>query len=297
MRNMKIPLLKISSLMTLLVKSQESINLDTSTKTSTSDFPIIGPETKSTWTPPSRAFSWFTKVADIDVPDSQLESYLEDFVPPKELENHFTPPRLPKSVWDKLLRSKRNEELNKQRHIYQSQKLLYSSLMPLLTVLESTNSNDPNQKLISTAIQMICTSNLRLNKFRRSAISSFIKPELRQSLFEQPATHDHLFGTDFNNSAELAIKNQSSITKVWSTPKKRFFKPFSNNPSNPPVNPTFSRNIPPKAPTNTLNNTPAPRSSSFDRPSKRPFRPNSRGKRSYPYKQGTSSRGSSHTQL
>ena len=137
------------------------------------DIPIIGNEDDSTWVVPKRAFNWFNKIADLELSDSKIDECLADFIPPEDVAHHFEPPMLPSVIWNKV-RHGNAAELQKQRTIFRSQKLLSSSLMPLLTALDSMNKHDPNQKLIASAIQLISTSNLQLSRFRRATIAKFI---------------------------------------------------------------------------------------------------------------------------
>ena len=47
---------------------------------------------------------------------------------------------------------------------------------------------------------------------------------MKQPLFALPVSHLHLFGTDFDSSAEIATKNQSAFQKVLYIPKKKVFQ-------------------------------------------------------------------------
>ena len=92
-------------------------------------------------------------------------------------------------------------------------------MMTLLTVLDSLSPSDPNQQLLASSIQILCTSNLHLSRLRRSSMSRFVKHELKQPLFSQKVTHLHLFGEDIDSSANNIVKSQSSIQKMLIQPK------------------------------------------------------------------------------
>ena len=110
-----------------------------------------------------------------------------------------------------------------------SQRLQTGAIMPLLSVLETMRPSDPNQKLVASAIQMLCSSNLQLTRFRQTSVAKFVKSDLRQPLFSQPVSHLHMFGADENESAEKVLKTQAtSFNKVLTNPpitKLRHFKP------------------------------------------------------------------------
>ena len=196
----------------------------------TSDIPILCSGTKGSWQPSSSTLKWFCQVADTELEDSLIDEVTEKFQPASEVEKHFEPPKLPKSIWDRLVHN--NSELSNQRNIIKSQKIICNAMMPLLTVLDSMENSDPNQLLLANSIQLLCTSNLKLSKARRTAIAPFVKPDLRKSLFEQPASHLHLFGSEFESCTESAIKAQSSLSRILLPPKsKSFSKPSESRPS------------------------------------------------------------------
>ena len=186
------------------------------------------------WEAPKRSFEWFKRIADSKLSEGDLEDFMKDFVPAKEVGKHFDPPKLPNSIWSRIkFQNSCSDELFKQRSIMKSQKFQTSALMPLLSVLESLKPSDPNQKLVASAIQMICSSNLQLTRFRRTSVAKFVKSELRQPLFSQPVTHLHMFGAEENKSAKKVIKTQAtSFSKVLNpviTKSKSFKSNYSSS--------------------------------------------------------------------
>ena len=103
----------------------------------------------------------------------------------------------------------------KHRVAFKAQSFTYTAVMPLLSVLDSMDPKDTESRnKISTAIQLICTANLQINRFRRSMISPLLKKDMRKSLLSHPIRHDNLFGQDFEKCAEQAITEQSAKTKI-----------------------------------------------------------------------------------
>lgn len=254
------------------------------------EIPTLGSEPNFNWEPPKKAFAWFQKIADTELTDNQLEDFLGRFVPTDDVSQHFQPPKMPKIIWNQLCAGSSNSaEMYKQRTVFKSQKLLGSSIMPLLTVLESLKGTDPNREFLASAIQMICTSNLQLSRLRRASIAKFVKPEVKHALFSQPVSHLHLFGTDFDSSAELAVKNLSSFQKVIMTPKKKFNNVPSTSFAAPPPTPSSSRTFTFPS-SSSSSRTSQPSTSKSPEPSKRkenskegtisrpPFRGRGRGK-------------------
>ena len=107
--------------------------------------PVLGSKEQTNWNPPKNPFKWFKTVADTELTEEQLEEFLIRFSPPADVEGHFEPPKLPNVIWNKISSGGRTDEYFKQRSLFKSQKLLTSTIKPLLTVLDSLNPTDPNQ--------------------------------------------------------------------------------------------------------------------------------------------------------
>ena len=87
-----------------------------------------------------------------------------------------------------------------------------------------------SQNKIIEAIQLICSSNLQLNRFRRATIAPHLKPELRKQVLSLPVTHNSFFGEDFNKATDNLIKEQSALDKIII--KKPITKRLSYNKTN-----------------------------------------------------------------
>ena len=180
------------------------------------EFMVLGSGPNVTWQPPKRAFKWFKKIADIELKDDKMDSIKNDYTPPESEAHHFVPPKLPATLWDSIKSSP--ADLYKHRICLRAQSLSYTAVMPMLSVLESIDPSDTeNRNKLTTAIQLICSSNLQLNRFRRSMVSPFLKKDLRKSLLSHPVTHDNLFGQDFDKCTDKAIKEQSATQKILHT--------------------------------------------------------------------------------
>ena len=68
--------------------------------------------------------------------------------------------------------------------------------------------------MLIESIQLICSSNLDLNKFRRVMVARHLQPHLRKQILKLPVTHNSCFGEDFSKATDNIIKEQSAIEKV-----------------------------------------------------------------------------------
>ena len=223
---------------------------DSDVEESPPEFPILDSESLPTWHPSDAVFKWFSRVADIELKDEQISEISEAYLPSAEIETHFQPPLIPKPLWQKC-KASRNE--HKQMALFKIQQSTTLAIKPLIAVLETLDSNDPRQKQIASAIQLLCSSNLKTSRLRRSFTSNDIRKDLRSNIFSQPVDHLNLFGTDFDTVADNAVKAQSASQKV-------LFKPAVRKKNTPNQQESIA---PPTSPTNSATQ----RNSSFRPPS------------------------------
>ena len=68
-------------------------------------------------------FEWYMRIADTELSEANLEEFMKDFIPSGEVSNHFDPPKLPNSIWNRIKsQSPNSDEFIKQRCILKSQK-------------------------------------------------------------------------------------------------------------------------------------------------------------------------------
>ena len=157
------------------------------------DLPILGGKEESNWKPGEKVWSWFTKVADIELKKEHLNEINEKYKHEEIFNEHFSPPLIPKPLWNGV---KSTGDISRHRALFFTQDCLYSSLKPLLTLLEISDNRD-HKEMLTNAIQLICSSNLQLNRFRRSMVGSLVNKDIKKSIFSAPVSHNSLFGGDF----------------------------------------------------------------------------------------------------
>ena len=173
-------------------------------------FKIKGAPPPPTWSVPEGVFSWFSQVADLDLNKEETDKIEKEFKTSKEVSKHFSPPLFPASLWSSL--SSSSSDSYRVKTIQSAQDPLCLALKPLLRALHLCPENIRED--ISTAIQLICSANLRFNRFRRSTLAPHLKPELRKQILSIPVKHDALFGEDFSQSTDSFIKEQSALDKA-----------------------------------------------------------------------------------
>ena len=126
----------------------------------------------------------------------------------EELDKHFVAPRLPEALWEAV----QNDftDSNRLKAIHKVQNNMFLALKPLLSVLEHTTEQEKADQL-TEAIQLICSSNLDLNKFRRVMVARHLRPQLRKQILNLPVTHDSCFGEDFSKATETIINKAYSL--------------------------------------------------------------------------------------
>lgn len=106
------------------------------------NFDILGAEAEATWSPPKKSFSWFKKVADLNLNDDQIDKIRESYSLSSFVAEHFDPSRFPNSIWQKFLTSSYTGNSFKIKTIFKSQSNISLAMMPLLSVLDSFDPSD-----------------------------------------------------------------------------------------------------------------------------------------------------------
>ena len=190
------------------------------------DFEIIGDTPKGNWSPSKKILDWYLKVADLELNKDLISKIHEEFKTEDSLNDHFQPPKLPPSLWSAV--QSNSADSYRLKSLYKSQELLYLSIKPLLSVA-STCSKDYRPNILKS-IQLICATNLNLNRYRRTIISPHLKSDLRKNILSLPVKHDSVFGEEFSKTADNIIKEQSAMEKVLA--KKSSFHNASSYPYN-----------------------------------------------------------------
>ena len=174
------------------------------------EYDILGGPSKSSWSPSKKALSFYLKAADIDLGKDLLNEIQQKYKSDEKLNDHFSPPRFPASLWSTVQSSQ--SDTFRLKSLFKVQDNLYLAVKPLLDCLDTADKE--SKPKILQSIQLICSSNLQLNRFRRATIAPHLKPELRKQVLALPVTHNSFFGEDFSKAADNLIKEQSAMEKV-----------------------------------------------------------------------------------
>ena len=186
---------------------------------SDSEFQFLGATPSPSWAPSKKAMNLFLKVADLELKKEILNDLHEEFKADPEIDSHFTPPKFPSSIWSLVQNS--TSDTSKLSTLFKCQDNLCLALKPLLSCLDSAPKECHEN--ITKAIQLITSTNLNLNRFRRVTIAPHLKPELRKQIFALPVLHDSFFGEDFSKASDNIVKEQSALDKLLKKPS------FKNN--------------------------------------------------------------------
>ena len=197
-----------------LAALEEILNRDSSDQDSSShssdEYEILGGSSKPSWKPSEKSLKWYKEVADLELKKEVLDNIKETFKTADDLNSHFEPPKFPSSLWTAVQTS--SADTFRLKSLYKSQENLYLAIKPLLASLDS--SPKEVRKNILTSIQLIASSNLSLNRFRRATLAPHLKPEIRKQVLALPVSHNSFFGEEFNKAADTLLKEQSAIEKV-----------------------------------------------------------------------------------
>ena len=181
-----------------------------------SDLEVMGGHKEGSWSVSDKVMAWFDKVADIELDKEKIEELKKKFDPSEEDAHHFVPPKLPLSLWQSISSGSNHADSYRLKSIFKAQESLYLALCPLLTALDSCEKS--LRPSLTSAIQLICSSNLLLNKYRRASVSPYIKKEIRKHMISLPIAHDSLFGKEFEKTTEGVLKEHAVLNKLLHNP-------------------------------------------------------------------------------
>ena len=195
------------------------------------EFEIMGDKPSPSWSPSQKSLDWFLKVADLDLNKEIISQIQEDYKGSDSLETHFEPPRFPSALWSAVQNN--HADVFRLKVILKAQENLYLAIKPLLAAAD--NSPKPVRSEILKAIQLICASNLSLNRFRRSTIAPHLKSDLKKQLLSLPIKHNTMFGEEFGKVTDNLIKENSVVEKILAKKSSfpKFKAKFQKNTSSP----------------------------------------------------------------
>ena len=200
------------------INVSETTGKESEPRTIETEFPIIGSDKSHNWTVSAKASDWFEAIVDLELTDDQIQKISNEYQPDEKLAQLLTPPKIPGCLFKKVKTN--SSDYYKLKSLNKTQQTTNLALKPLLTILDSMDPSDPNLVHLTRSIQLITNVNLQTSRMKRSLTSSAVKADLRPFLFSKPVTHSHLFGSEFNDVAEEALKSQNSSNKVLFILKK-----------------------------------------------------------------------------
>ena len=126
----------------------------------------------------------------MELPKEVISEISEEFKADEEINDHFTPPKFPSPLWTAVQSS--SADSFKLKSIFKAQENLLLAIKPLLAVAKNAPKEDKSHILKS--IQLLCNSNLSLNRLRRCMLAPHLKADLRKSLLAIPVNHNSFFG-------------------------------------------------------------------------------------------------------
>ena len=201
--------------------TQSGSDEESSEASNSSDFEVMGNDPKPNWSPSQKTLDWFLAVADLDLKKETTAAIHEEYRSTEEIDSHFLPPRFPAPLWAAVQNS--GSDVFRLKSLLKAQENLYLATKPLLSVAEKCPKELRPE--ILKAIQLICFSNLNLNRFRRNTVAPHLKIDLRKQLLQLPVKHDSLFGSEFSKITDNLIKENLAIEKIL---VKKQFSPMGD---------------------------------------------------------------------
>ena len=105
--------------------------------------------------------------------------------------------------------------------MYHVQEYIETAINSQFSLLEYFTDLPGHKEKLASAVQLMCTVNLQLNKFRWDMASPYVNKDIKKALMTIPVTHDNLFGKDIQKSVEEVVKVQASTSKALALTKQK----------------------------------------------------------------------------
>ena len=184
------------------------------------------------WSASSSIRKFIAKTIDRPLPEEMIKTLNEDYIPSPDLEEFFTPPKMPKRLYRAISRMKSKCALKTEQNLYSTQLELFVIAKPLVAALIDLKplgtSVSQARELLSITLQGQYSISLKISKARRENVRFLFKESLADSLFNFAPNHISLFGgTDFASQVKKAVE-ESKVDFSWIKNKK---KPFQQSTS------------------------------------------------------------------
>ena len=190
--------------------SDESADEETAHK----KFNLLGDTDTPNWSPSKESLEFYMQAVDVQLKSEINKALVDKYKSSDKIDEHFSAPRLPEALWNAVQGD--FHDSNRLKAVFKIQNNLFLAIKPLLSLLDTVEKEQADMLLES--IQLICSSNLDLNKFRRVMVARHLQPQLRKQVLNLPVTHNTCFGDDFSKATDNIIKEQAAIDKVIKKP-------------------------------------------------------------------------------
>ena len=180
------------------------------------------------WDASNSIRKFISSTIDRPLPDEMIKTLNADYVPSAEIEQYFTPPKMPKRLYKAISRMKSKCALRTEQTLFSAQTELFVIAKPLvaslieLKPLGTTVSGA--RELLSVTLQGQFSISLKISKARRDNIRFLFKESLAEVLYSYAPTHASLFGgKDFASQVEKSAK-EAKLEFSWNKSKKSSFR-------------------------------------------------------------------------
>ena len=122
------------------------------------------------WGASSSIRKFISKTIDRPLPEEMIKTLNEDYIPSPDLEEFFTPPKLPKRLYKAISRMKSKCALKVEQNLYSTQTELFVIAKPLVAALIDLKPLGPSvsqaRELLSVTLQGHYSISLKISKAR-----------------------------------------------------------------------------------------------------------------------------------
>ena len=185
-------------------------------------------EKNPNWHNSSSIRKFIEKTIDRPLPDEMLKSISESYTPKEDMQEFFTPPKMPLRLYKALSKMRGKNALKTEQALYSAQSEIFIVTKPIIEALKELKPLGPqvskSRELLSISLHGYFSVSLKISKARRSNVRFLFKEALAEVLYSTPPNHVSLFGgEDFSSQVEKAAK-EAKLDFSWSKPRKQPFR-------------------------------------------------------------------------
>ena len=159
---------------------------------------VDGSDHAANWELSSSVTHFIKSNADKPLSEDFLKQLSDTFTPTDDLQQFFAPPKMPKRLFNILVRMKSKAASKTERALYNAQAQLFIVARPIVNAIKVLKPLGADvseaREMLGVSLRGMYSVSLAISKARRENVRFLFKPALADALYEYEPSHKSLFG-------------------------------------------------------------------------------------------------------